>query len=76
MMRKLETKADFLGRETPIQRQGPCLAAYSEIYKILSGQGIPMDDHYDDIEDAAEALKVIKDKAIVFLRDWQQEEMG
>ena len=52
------------------------LEAYSEIYKILSGQGIPMDDHYDDIEDAAEALRVMKDKAIVFLRDWQQEEMG
>ena len=52
------------------------LEAYSEIYKILSGQGIPMDDHYDDIEDAAEALRVMKDKAIAFLRDWQQEEMG
>jgi hypothetical protein len=52
------------------------LEAYGEIYKILSGQGIPMDDHYDDIEDAAEALRVMKDKAIVFLRDWQQEEMG
>tara|TARA_Y100000031_G_C7922334_1_gene248877 strand:- start:162 stop:422 length:261 start_codon:yes stop_codon:yes gene_type:complete len=47
------------------------LEAMQEISKILSGEGVPMEDQYDDLETAERGFELAKIKAKAFLRDWQ-----
>ena len=52
------------------------LDTYGEIANMLSSKGIPMEDHYDDLNAAAEAFEKKKEDVVAFLREWHQEELG
>lgn len=52
------------------------LEMFGEIANVLSSNGIPMEDHYDDLDEAAAVFENKKNEMIAFLREWHQEELG
>jgi hypothetical protein len=51
------------------------LEAYGEIAKVLSGNGMPLEDHYDDMDETKSAFNKASERTEAFLREWHQEQI-